>query len=52
MDIETASYFVRVSIESRIRKLPPVIGYLLFFVPENDFKITRDSPVFRAGAKK
>ena len=30
MDIETASYFVRVSIESRIRKLPPVIGYLLF----------------------
>lgn len=52
MDIETASYFVRVSIESRIRKLPPVIGYLLFFVPENDFKITKDSPVFRAGVKK
>lgn len=51
-DIEPSSYFVRVSIESRIRKLPPVIGYLLFFVPENDFRITKDSPVFRSGAAK
>lgn len=45
-EIEEAEYFVRITVESRLRKLPPVIGYLLFFVPEKEFKIERDSPKF------
>lgn len=39
-------YFVRVTVESRIRKLAPIIGYLLFFVPEREFTIEKDSPLF------
>lgn len=48
-ELEPAGYFVRVTVESRIRNLPPVIGYMLFFVPEKDFRVTKDSPAFNAG---
>jgi hypothetical protein len=44
--IDPGEYFVRVTIESRIRRLPPVIGYLFIFVSENEFKIVKDSGVF------
>ncbi len=44
--LEKSDYFIRVTAESRLRKLPPVIGYLLFFVPERDFRIVKDSPKF------
>ncbi len=39
-------YFVKVSAESRIRKLAPIVGYLLFFVPEMEFKVDRNSDIF------
>lgn len=51
-ELEPAGYFVRITLESRIRKLPPVIGYLLFFVPERDYKLTRDSNTFNIGTLK
>jgi hypothetical protein len=44
--LEAGSYFVRITLESHIRKLPPVIGYLLFFVPEKEFSIHKDSQTF------
>ena len=48
-ELQPARYFVRVTAESRLRKLPPVIGYLFFFVPEKEFGVTRDSAVFTRG---
>jgi hypothetical protein len=51
-DLQQSDYFVRVTVESHLRKLPPVIGYLLFFVPENDFKAQKDSPVLHTGSIK
>jgi hypothetical protein len=39
-------YFVKVSAESRIRKLAPIVGYLLFFVPQMEFKVEKNSEVF------
>ncbi|OGW37996.1 MAG: hypothetical protein A2Y97_10100 [Nitrospirae bacterium RBG_13_39_12] len=45
-ELEPGSYFVRVTVESKIRKLPPVIGYFLIFLPENEFKIKKDSFLF------
>lgn len=48
-DLEPGVYFVRVTIESRIRKLPPVIGYFLIFLPENEFRIKKDSPFITIG---
>lgn len=41
------NYFVRLTVESRIRKLAPIIGYFLFFVPEKEFTIKRDSALFK-----
>lgn len=45
-ELEQAQYFVRITAESKIRKLPPVIGYLFIFVSENEFRIIKDSTVF------
>lgn len=45
-DLEPGTYFVKVTIESRVRNLPPVIGYLFIFLPENEFKIEKKSSRF------
>ena len=45
-EIEPGQYFVKITIESKVRKLPPVIGYLFIFVSENEFKIVKDSDSF------
>jgi hypothetical protein len=51
-DLEPGSYFIRVIVVSKIRKLPPVLRDLLIFIPENEFKIKKDSPVFYIGTAK
>jgi hypothetical protein len=51
-ELQQADYFVKVTVESRLRKLPPVIGYLLFFVPEKEFKVVKDSSVLTIGTEK
>jgi hypothetical protein len=45
-EIDPGQYFIRVTVESKIRKLPPVIGYLFIFVRENEFKLVKDSTIF------
>jgi len=45
-EIDPGEYFIRVTVESKIRKLPPVIGYLFIFLKENEFKVVRDSQIF------
>ncbi len=50
-ELEPGEYFVKITVDSRIRKLPPVIGYLLFFVPEKEFSISKDSQRFRINRK-
>jgi len=45
-EFEPGVYFVRVTVESKIRKLPPVIGYFMIFLSENEFKIKKDSSPF------
>jgi hypothetical protein len=51
-DLDPGVYFVRVTAESRIRKLPPVIGYFMIFLPENEFTIKKDSAPITIGAVK
>jgi len=51
-ELQQSEYYVKVSVESRLRQLPPVIGYLLFFVPEKDFKLSKDSPSLITGSEK
>ncbi len=51
-ELQPSEYFVRVTVESRLRNLPPVIGYLLFFVPEREFRVLKDSGVLTVGSEK
>jgi len=45
-DLEPGNYYVKVSVESKIRQLPPVIGYFMIFLPENDFTVKKNSRIF------
>ena len=51
-ELEGGTYFIKVTAESRIRKLPPVIGYLLFFVPDKDFSVSKNSHTFEINTKE
>jgi hypothetical protein len=50
-ELEHGEYFIKITVDSRIRKLPPVIGYFLFFVPEKEFSISKDSQIFKINPK-
>jgi hypothetical protein len=45
-ELDPGQYFVRITAESKIRSLPPVIGQFFVFISENEFKIKKDSGVF------
>ncbi len=45
-ELDAGTYYVKVTAESRIRKLPPLIKYLLFFIPETEFTVVRYSRAF------
>lgn len=51
-ELEPDKYFVRITVESRLRRLPPVISYLFFFVPEKEYRIVKDSQKFQIGHAK
>lgn len=51
-ELDPDGYFVRITVESRLRKLPPVISYLFFFVPEKEFTKVKDSSKFGVGQGK
>ena len=51
-ELQPAGYFARIVAESRLRTLPPVIGYLFFFVPEREFKVSKDSALVTIGEKR
>ncbi|MBF0568533.1 DUF4390 domain-containing protein [Candidatus Magnetominusculus dajiuhuensis] len=48
---EDAQYFIRVTIESIKQKPPQVIGYVLFFVDDRDFRIKKDTDIILRGGK-
>jgi len=48
-ELEPSIYYVRVTVDSKIRQKPPVIGDFLFFLPENEFKISKASPFISIG---
>jgi len=52
-ELEPGAYFVRITVESKIRDLPLIIRDF-FFIPisENEFKIKRDSSLFNIGTIK
>ena len=45
-ELEPAKYFVKVTAESRLRTLPPIVNYLFFFVKEREFRVSAKSSAF------
>ncbi|MCX8069428.1 MAG: DUF4390 domain-containing protein [Thermodesulfovibrionales bacterium] len=44
---EQGTYFVKVSAESRIQKISPLVGYLFFFIPDKEIKVNKSSELFQ-----
>ncbi|UCG78414.1 MAG: DUF4390 domain-containing protein [Nitrospirota bacterium] len=40
-------YYVKVSALSRIRKLAPIVSYLLFFIPDEEFRVEKLTSTFK-----
>jgi hypothetical protein len=47
IELEPAVYKVKARAESRLRRLPPFIDLLFFFVRETEFEVERDSLYFQ-----
>ncbi len=48
-ELEPGEYFVKVTAESRLRRLPPFIDQLFFFVPQKEYHIEGRSQPFPIG---
>lgn len=51
-DLELSEYFVKITVESHFRRLPPVISDLLILVPERDFKLKKNSRFLSTGEER
>lgn len=51
-EIPSARYIIKVSAESRLRNLPPLIGQLFFFVKDVEFNVRTHSQTMKFGEGK
>ncbi|MGB9715923.1 MAG: DUF4390 domain-containing protein [Thermodesulfovibrionales bacterium] len=49
-ELESGIHFVRITVESKLRTLPPIIGQFFIFLSENEFVVKKDSFNFRIGS--
>ncbi|MBF0328116.1 MAG: DUF4390 domain-containing protein [Nitrospirae bacterium] len=45
-ELEPGIYFIKLTAESFLRKMPPVINYMVFFIPEKEFSVSKNSQNF------
>ncbi|MDW7971871.1 MAG: DUF4390 domain-containing protein [Thermodesulfovibrio sp.] len=46
-DLQRGKYYIKVTVESNIKKLPSFLEHILFFIPTHEKKITKQSEIFR-----
>lgn len=46
-NLERGKYYVKVTVESNIRKIPTILEHFLFFIPKHEKKISKESEVLR-----
>lgn len=51
-ELERSEYFVKITVESKLRELPPLLRHIIFFVPETEFKVTKDSLPLTVGSER
>lgn len=46
-NLEEGKYYIKITVESNIKKLPSVLEHILFFIPTYEKKITKESEIFK-----
>ena len=50
-ELTKGRYFVKVTAESKLRNLPPLLAQMFFFIKDKDFSVYEDSPMITLGDK-
>ena len=50
-ELTRGRYFVRVTAESKLRNLPPLLGQMFFFIKDKEFSVREDSSMIDLGGK-
>ncbi|MCS7215405.1 MAG: DUF4390 domain-containing protein [Thermodesulfovibrio sp.] len=45
--VDRGRYYIKITVESNIKKLPTILEHILFFLPTHERKITKESDHFR-----
>ena len=45
-ELDPGSYYVRVLVESKNKEDPPVVGFLMHFIPEVEMRLAKESKSF------
>lgn len=45
--LERGRYYVRVTVESNIKRIPTILEHFLFFIPKHEKKISKESEILR-----
>lgn len=51
-ELEAGIYYIRLIVESRSRERLPLIGSLIYFIPEVEMSLAKESPPFVIGTKR
>lgn len=46
-NLEKGKYYIRVTVESNIKKIPTILEHFLFFIPKHEKKIQKESEILR-----
>lgn len=46
-NVDRGKYYIKITVESNIKKLPSILEHILFFIPTYEKKITKESESFR-----
>ena len=51
-ELDPGSYYIRVVVESRSREKIPLLGLLMYLLPEVEMSLAKESQPFKAGIDK
>ncbi len=50
-ELKAGTYYIRTVIESKSKELPPLISFLMLFIPEVEMSLAKESQTFQIGVK-
>lgn len=46
-DYDAGTYYIKITAESRLQNIAPALGFFLFFIPQKEFSVSKESEPFQ-----